>query len=146
MQWNPLFKCQGLEVRRRRSKFHLFSCVLSTQKLPMKWNTSGLMSGCWEAGSVSCCPGKRECTRVRCSTKMIHVSSILFLGKKDTIHLVLSVLIILYCISAIKRIFISRKCWYLENIDGGRSDYVSDYFCLSIQDIQAFEKECRSWK
>lgn len=76
MQLNPLFKCQGLEVRRGRSKFHLFSCVLSTQKLPMKWSTSGFMSGWWEAGSVSWYLGKQECRRVRyvqqrCSTLQV---------------------------------------------------------------------------
>lgn len=38
-----------------------------------------------------------------CSTKMLHTSSIIFLGKTDIIYLVLSVLITLHCISTIKK-------------------------------------------
>lgn len=147
MQLNPLFKCQGLEVRRGRRKFRLFSCVLSTQELAVKWSTSGFLSGWWEAGSVSCYLGEKECTGVGYDQQRCYTFQVFFFwGKKDTTHLVLSVLITLYCISTIKQIFISREFWYLENKNGGRCGYISDYFSWSVKDIQAFEKECKTWK
>lgn len=81
MQLNPFFKCQGLEVRRGRSKFLLLCFEYSEVVYEMKY----LRFPEWLVGGRVSIMLSRK-TRVHkgkvCSTKMLHISSILFLGKK----------------------------------------------------------------